>query len=88
MEEGHVITLSFRNFSLETQDVCEFDYVEVHDSVDPGAGRVLGRCDSPQLSETYMLLTGTSTANEFHLFIYIIISQSYYLFIYLFILCV
>ncbi|XP_058489989.1 membrane frizzled-related protein [Solea solea] len=42
-EEDHVITLSFRNFSLETQDVCEFDYVEVHDSVDTGAGRVLGR---------------------------------------------
>ncbi|XP_041661721.1 membrane frizzled-related protein [Cheilinus undulatus] len=43
VEEGNVITLSFRNFSLETQDVCEFDYVEVHDSSDPGAGRVLGR---------------------------------------------
>lgn len=43
VEEGHVIKLSFRNFSLETQDVCEFDYVEVHDSVDTGAGRVLGR---------------------------------------------
>lgn len=43
VEEGHVITLSFKNFSLETQDVCEFDYVEVHDSADTGAGRVLGR---------------------------------------------
>ncbi|KAK5868478.1 hypothetical protein PBY51_009488 [Eleginops maclovinus] len=43
VEEGHVITLSFRNFSLETQDVCEFDYVEVHDSISTGAGRVLGR---------------------------------------------
>lgn len=43
VEEGHVITLSFKNFSLETQDVCEFDYVEVHDSVDTGAGKVLGR---------------------------------------------
>uniref|UniRef100_A0A3B5KXF1 Uncharacterized protein n=1 Tax=Xiphophorus couchianus TaxID=32473 RepID=A0A3B5KXF1_9TELE len=32
VDEGHVITLSFRNVSLETQDVCEFDYVEVHDS--------------------------------------------------------
>lgn len=42
-EEGHVITLSFRNFSLETQDVCEFDYVEVHDSTNTGSGRVLGR---------------------------------------------
>lgn len=43
MEEGHIIALSFRNFSLETQDVCEFDYVEVHDSLSTGAGRVLGR---------------------------------------------
>ncbi|XP_054650889.1 membrane frizzled-related protein, partial [Dunckerocampus dactyliophorus] len=43
VEEGHVITLSFKNFSLEIQDVCEFDYVEVHDSSDTGAGRVLGR---------------------------------------------
>ncbi|XP_078478800.1 LOW QUALITY PROTEIN: membrane frizzled-related protein-like [Lampetra planeri] len=43
VEEGHVITLSFRNFSLETQDVCEFDYVEVHDGANIGAGRVLGR---------------------------------------------
>ncbi|XP_029026253.1 membrane frizzled-related protein [Betta splendens] len=43
VEEGHVITLSFKNFSLETQEVCEFDYVEVHDSVDTGAGKVLGR---------------------------------------------
>uniref|UniRef100_A0A672Z3H3 CUB domain-containing protein n=1 Tax=Sphaeramia orbicularis TaxID=375764 RepID=A0A672Z3H3_9TELE len=43
VEEGHVITLSFRNFSLETQDVCEFDYVEVHDSVDTRAQRIMGR---------------------------------------------
>lgn len=43
VEEGHVIRLSFLNFSLETQDVCEFDYVEVHDSADSGTGRVLGR---------------------------------------------
>lgn len=43
VEEGHVVTLSFRNFSLETQDVCEFDYVEVHDSIDREAERVLGR---------------------------------------------
>lgn len=47
VEEGHVITLSFRNFSLETQDVCEFDYVEVHDSLNTGTGRVLGRWDAP-----------------------------------------
>ncbi|XP_013881480.1 membrane frizzled-related protein isoform X2 [Austrofundulus limnaeus] len=43
VDEGHIITLSFRNFSLETQDVCEFDYVEVHDGRTTGAGRVLGR---------------------------------------------
>lgn len=47
VEEGHVITLSFRNFSLETQDVCEFDYVEVHDSLNTRTGRVLGRWDAP-----------------------------------------
>ncbi|XP_077579153.1 membrane frizzled-related protein [Stigmatopora nigra] len=43
VEEGHIITLHFKNFSLETQDVCEFDYVEVHDSSKTGTGRVLGR---------------------------------------------
>ncbi|XP_062417015.1 membrane frizzled-related protein isoform X1 [Pungitius pungitius] len=43
VEEGHVVALSFQNFSLETQDVCEFDYVEVHDGGHAGAGRVLGR---------------------------------------------
>lgn len=50
VEEGHVITLSFRNFSLETQDVCEFDYVEVHDSLNTRTGRVLGRWDTPATS--------------------------------------
>lgn len=50
VDEGHVVTLSFRNFSLETQDVCEFDYVEVHDSSDTGAGRVLGRWDGLHVS--------------------------------------
>lgn len=43
VEEGHVIALSFRNFSLETQDVCQFDYVEVHDGLSTATGRVLGR---------------------------------------------
>lgn len=43
VDEGQVITLSFKNFSLETQEVCQFDYVEVHDSLDTGAGKVLGR---------------------------------------------
>ncbi|AWO99312.1 putative membrane frizzled-related protein-like [Scophthalmus maximus] len=68
VEEGHVITLSFGNFSLETQDVCEFDYVEVHDSVDPGAGRVLGRfCGTavpPDLTSSGPRMTVVFVADE------------------------
>nr|XP_046244494.1 membrane frizzled-related protein [Scatophagus argus] len=68
VEEGHVITLSFRNFSLETQDVCEFDYVEVHDSVDTGAGRVLGRfCGTsspPDLTSSGPHMTVVFVADE------------------------
>lgn len=43
MEDGQVIRLSFQNFSLETQDVCEFDYVEVYDGADADVNTVLGR---------------------------------------------
>ncbi|KAM6987630.1 membrane frizzled-related protein [Tautogolabrus adspersus] len=68
VEEGNVITLSFRNFSLETQDVCEFDYVEVHDSADPGAGRVLGRfCGTsfpPELTSSGPHMTVLFVADE------------------------
>ncbi|KAM4627312.1 membrane frizzled-related protein [Polymixia lowei] len=68
MEEGHVIQLSFRNFSLETQDVCEFDYVEVHDSADTGAGRVLGRfCGTslpPDLTSSGPQMTVVFVADE------------------------
>ncbi|XP_065816009.1 membrane frizzled-related protein [Labrus bergylta] len=68
VEEGNVITLSFRNFSLETQDVCEFDYVEVHDSADPGAGRVLGRfCGNtfpPELTSSGPHMTVLFVADE------------------------
>ncbi|KAM3616758.1 uncharacterized protein V6R79_022742 [Siganus canaliculatus] len=68
VEEGHVITLSFRNFSLETQDVCEFDYVEVHDSIDTGAGRVLGRfCGTtfpPDLTSSGPHMTVVFVADE------------------------
>ncbi|TKS81365.1 Membrane frizzled-related protein [Collichthys lucidus] len=68
VEEGHVITLSFRNFSLETQDVCEFDYVEVHDSVSTGAGRVLGRfCGTtfpPDLTSSGPHMTVVFVADE------------------------
>ncbi|XP_063350069.1 membrane frizzled-related protein isoform X1 [Pelmatolapia mariae] len=68
VEEGQVITLSFRNFSLETQDVCEFDYVEVHDSVSTGAGRVLGRfCGTtfpPELTSSGPHMTVVFVADE------------------------
>ncbi|XP_047450766.1 membrane frizzled-related protein [Mugil cephalus] len=68
VDEGRVITLSFRNFSLETQDVCEFDYVEVHDSVSTGAGRVLGRfCGTthpPDLTSSGPHMTVVFVADE------------------------
>ncbi|XP_055750929.1 membrane frizzled-related protein-like [Salvelinus fontinalis] len=58
----------FRNFSLETQDVCEFDYVEVHDSADTGAGRVLGRyCGTslpPELTSSGPQITVVFVADE------------------------
>ncbi|KAF3693050.1 Membrane frizzled-related protein Membrane-type frizzled-related protein [Channa argus] len=67
-QQGHIITLSFRNFSLETQDVCEFDYVEVHDSEDTGTGRVLGRfCGTtlpPDLTSTGSYMTVMFVADE------------------------
>ncbi|XP_072249052.1 membrane frizzled-related protein isoform X2 [Leuresthes tenuis] len=66
--EGQVITLSFKNFSLETQNVCEFDYVEVHDSANTAAGRVLGRfCGStfpPDLTSSGPHMTVVFVADE------------------------
>ncbi|XP_026154330.1 membrane frizzled-related protein [Mastacembelus armatus] len=68
VEEGHVIALTFSNFSLETQDVCEFDYVEVHDGVQSGAGRVLGRfCGAtfpPDLTSSGPHMTVVFVADE------------------------
>uniref|UniRef100_A0A8C7MLV7 Membrane frizzled-related protein n=1 Tax=Oncorhynchus kisutch TaxID=8019 RepID=A0A8C7MLV7_ONCKI len=68
VEEGHVIRLSFHNFSLETQDVCEFDYVEVRDRADTGAGRVLGRyCGTslpPELTSSGPQITVVFVADE------------------------
>ncbi|XP_061636950.1 membrane frizzled-related protein isoform X2 [Phyllopteryx taeniolatus] len=68
VEEGHVIMLRFNNFSLETQDVCEFDYVEVHDSDNIGAGRVLGRfCGTtrpPDLTSSGQHMTVLFAADE------------------------
>ncbi|XP_061072328.1 membrane frizzled-related protein [Conger conger] len=66
--EGHVIRLTFRNFSLETQDVCEFDYVEVHDGGDVGDGTVLGRfCGTslpPDLTSSGPVMTVLFVADE------------------------
>ncbi|KAM9318634.1 membrane frizzled-related protein [Pholidichthys leucotaenia] len=68
VEEGHIITLSFRNFSLETQNVCEFDYVEVHDSISTGSGSILGRfCGTtfpPDLTSSGPHLTVVFVADE------------------------
>ncbi|KAJ8280235.1 hypothetical protein GJAV_G00052160 [Gymnothorax javanicus] len=66
--EGHVIRLAFQNFSLETQDVCEFDYVEVHDSANTGDGHVLGRfCGTslpPELTSSGPVMTLLFVADE------------------------
>lgn len=40
---GHGIELQFHNFSLEAQDVCKFDYVEVYETSNSGALGLLGR---------------------------------------------
>uniref|UniRef100_A0A3Q2Y1K9 Membrane frizzled-related protein n=1 Tax=Hippocampus comes TaxID=109280 RepID=A0A3Q2Y1K9_HIPCM len=68
VEEGHVVMLRFKNFSLEAQDVCEFDYVEVHDGSDAGAGRVLGRfCGTtlpPDLTSSGQHMTVLFVADE------------------------
>lgn len=55
VEEGHVVTLSFQNFSLETQDVCEFDYVEVQDGGEAGVRRVMGRCLQPLPTNIHLI---------------------------------
>ncbi|XP_056613450.1 membrane frizzled-related protein-like isoform X2 [Triplophysa dalaica] len=43
VENRQTIRLSFHNFSLETHDVCEFDYVEVYDGANTVDNTVLGR---------------------------------------------
>lgn len=67
VEEGYVVTLSFRNFSLEPHDMCEFDYVELHDGEDMRA-RVLGRfCGSsfpPNITSSGPHLTLVFVADE------------------------
>ncbi|TRY83385.1 hypothetical protein DNTS_016655 [Danionella cerebrum] len=43
VNDGHRIELSFLNFSLEVQEICEFDYVEVFNGADSAADSSLGR---------------------------------------------
>ncbi|KAM6172235.1 membrane frizzled-related protein [Erethizon dorsatum] len=40
---GHSVELQFLNFSLDAQDGCKFDYVEVYDASSSGALSLLGR---------------------------------------------
>ncbi|XP_045059933.2 membrane frizzled-related protein isoform X2 [Desmodus rotundus] len=40
---GHGIELQFHNFSLEAQEECKFDYVEVYETNNSGALSLLGR---------------------------------------------
>ncbi|XP_051534981.1 membrane frizzled-related protein [Myxocyprinus asiaticus] len=68
VQDGQVIRLSFQNFSLETQDVCEFDYLEVYDSANTGDNTVLGRyCGStlpPDLTSSGPVMTVLFVADE------------------------
>ncbi|XP_067418841.1 membrane frizzled-related protein [Emydura macquarii macquarii] len=65
---GHVIELQFRNFSLESQEDCSFDFVEVHDSAGTGAPSLLGRfCGSqlpPILTSSQHVMTVLFMADE------------------------
>ncbi|MGH0190245.1 UNVERIFIED_CONTAM: hypothetical protein FKN15_043345 [Acipenser sinensis] len=49
VSQGHVIELTFHNFSLETQDVCDYDFVEVHDSAGTSNPSVMGRYCGTQI---------------------------------------
>ncbi|XP_043114357.1 membrane frizzled-related protein [Puntigrus tetrazona] len=68
VEDGHVVRLSFQNFSLEAQDVCEFDYVEVYDGTDADSDSVLGRfcgpAPPPDLTSSGPVMTVLFVADE------------------------
>ncbi|XP_065426288.1 membrane frizzled-related protein isoform X3 [Chrysemys picta bellii] len=65
---GHVIDLQFHNFSLESQEDCTFDFVEVHDSAGTDAPSLLGRfCGSqlpPVLTSSRHVMTVLFMADE------------------------
>uniref|UniRef100_A0A452HB46 Uncharacterized protein n=1 Tax=Gopherus agassizii TaxID=38772 RepID=A0A452HB46_9SAUR len=66
---GHVIDLQFHNFSLEWQEDCTFDFVEVHDSAGTDASSLLGSrfCGSqlpPILTSSRHVMTVLFMADE------------------------
>nr|XP_060643550.1 membrane frizzled-related protein [Anolis sagrei ordinatus] len=65
---GHVIDLRFHNFSLESQEECNYDFVEVYDSAGMGATSIMGRfCNSnmpPLLTSSQHVMTILFVADE------------------------
>uniref|UniRef100_H9G5T8 Membrane frizzled-related protein n=1 Tax=Anolis carolinensis TaxID=28377 RepID=H9G5T8_ANOCA len=65
---GHVIDLHFHNFSLESQEECNYDFVEVYDSAGMGATSIMGRfCNSnmpPVLTSSQHVMTILFVADE------------------------
>ncbi|XP_042329905.1 membrane frizzled-related protein [Sceloporus undulatus] len=65
---GHVIDLHFHNFSLESQEECNYDFVEVYDSAGMGATSIMGRfCNSnmpPTLTSSQHVMTILFVADE------------------------
>ncbi|XP_055051757.2 membrane frizzled-related protein [Misgurnus anguillicaudatus] len=68
VEDRQVIRLSFQNFSLESHDVCEFDYVEIYDGAYAVSSTVLGRyCGStvpPDLTSSGPVMTVMFVTDE------------------------
>ncbi|KAJ6650250.1 hypothetical protein lerEdw1_013465 [Lerista edwardsae] len=65
---GHVIELHFHNFSLESQEDCNYDFVEIFDSAGMGTTNVMGRfCSSdvpPVLTSSKHVMTVLFVADE------------------------
>lgn len=49
---GHRIELQFLNFSLDAQEGCKFDYVEVYEIRGSGALSLLGRYGARGMADT------------------------------------
>ncbi|XP_039206561.1 membrane frizzled-related protein isoform X2 [Crotalus tigris] len=65
---GHVIQLQFYNFSLESHEDCNFDFVEVYDSAAMRTSSLMGRfCNSnmpPVLTSSHHVMTVLFVADE------------------------